>query len=343
MGVSSGELKANGRRAAVEMKENYLLAHDVDAGNTIDEILTKVPDELFCVMWTTHSHLKTTTRLSKAGLQLHRKRQGRTGEPTAEDARDFLLWKKSNPALLERATYDFDAQGDCTVTHAPWPRVRIAFLLAKPFAFPDKAARELWSRKHLAFADKIGIVSVDETCKDPSRLFYLPAAPKGSKFEQDEHEVIIFSGVPLDLDTVEVPPEPQKIERQPGSTSAGGSTAQPGGFATPHLARFLATCADSFLAADWLSSIASGEIRRKLEGGEVDATCPLTGGHDPKNLCFHVMNAKPGDSFQHLVPARRLQEVVGQTEREAGSGEVFGRLMCEARHSECYRVCGVVR
>ena len=293
-----GELKANGRRAAVEMKENYLLTHDVDAGYTIDEILTKIPDELFCISWTTHSHLKTTTKLSKAGLRIHMESQGRTGEPTAEDARDFLLWKDATPRCLSEPRTISTRTGDCTVTHAPWPRVRIAFLLAKPFAFPDKAARELWSRKYLAFADEIGL-AVDECCKDPSRLFYLPCVPKGAKFERDEHEIVIFSGAPLDLDAVKVPPapEPRKKERQPGSTTASGSAAQPGGFETPHLARFLATCADSFLAADWISSIAPGEIRRKLEGGEVDATCPLTGGHDPKNLCFHVMNAKPGDSF----------------------------------------------
>ena len=108
-----------------------------------------------------------------------------------------------------------------------------------------------------SFCRRVGLV-IDESCKDPSRLFYMPCVPKGTDFEEGEHEIFIFSGEPLDFDAVKVPPapEPRKNERQPDSTTAGGSATRPGGFETRHLARFLATVRDSFLAASWLSSIA---------------------------------------------------------------------------------------
>ena len=54
------------------------------------------------------------------------------------------------------------------------------------------------------------------------------------------------------------------------------------------------------MAADWLSSIAPHEVRTVYDGdraGDIDATCPLTGGHAETNTCFHVRNAKLNDEF----------------------------------------------
>ena len=293
-----------GPRKGVHLVANALLVLDADAGYTLDEILAKLPEKLFCAIYTTHSHLKTTTTLNRKGLQLYRQQQGRTGEPTEEDAREYLLnVKRCKPALLERATYVF-AGKLCTITHAPCPRYRIVFLLARPFSLLTEAERDLWTRTYLALADQYGLV-VDESCSDPAKLFYWPRIAEGAVIVEDAHEILIYAGEALDLDSVEVPPAPepkarQKKERQPGSTTTGGSAAQPGEFQTLHMKRFLGMCGDSFMAADCIKTLAPDEIRHEYTGnraGQIDATCPMTGGHDPANRCFHVRNAKPDDEF----------------------------------------------
>ena len=223
------------------MRENFLLApRFCDAGYTIDEILAKIPDKLFCILWTTHSHLKTQTKLSKAGLRIHMKSRFAVPASRQRKMRATSFYGKS--LILRCSSEPRTISTRKAIAPSRMHRGRgceLRFCSPSRSRFQDKAARELWSRKHLAFADEIGLV-VDECCKDPSRLFYLPCVPKGAKFERDEHEIVIFSGAPLDLDAVKVPPapEPRKKERDPGSTTASGSAAQPGGFETPHVARF---------------------------------------------------------------------------------------------------------
>ena len=71
--------------------------------------------------------------------------------------------------------------------HDPAPRFRIVFYLAQPYVFlkdgTTQAERiEEWKLRLYALAERVG-VEMDESCVDPSRLFYFPTHAPGRPFE----------------------------------------------------------------------------------------------------------------------------------------------------------------
>lgn len=79
------------------------------------------------------------------------------------------------------------------------PKLRLVMPLARPV--PGHA----WPATHRALVEYLGIPA-DPTCKDASRLYYLPSHPAGAEFG-----VKVFEGELLDGEVIEVP-EPKPFE-----------------------------------------------------------------------------------------------------------------------------------
>ena len=127
----------------------------------------------------THSHLTTQTRAKASNLKkFHDKHPD--GSPT-----QFLIEEKGYRAAVADGAEVRPDEADPNLVvfyHAPCPKFRIAFLLAEPWRASDfenqEAANVAWADWVRAVAASLGL-AIDESCLDPSRLFFLPRLPAG--------------------------------------------------------------------------------------------------------------------------------------------------------------------
>ncbi len=179
-----------------------------------------------------------------------------------------------------------------TYSHQPdAPRIRVLLPLSEPFTFPGDgdsrehcAQRAEWSSLYTRVAERLNIPA-DPSCKDCSRLFYLPRRPRGSRAEDYRFEVI--DGAPIDLaqfavastETVDL------FDRMPDR----------GEFKTKGLRSFLAEYALTFEVVDFISARAPELIRHEYDqkGKGIDFKCPFedvmhTTPSDTDRACFAV-------------------------------------------------------
>lgn len=174
-------------RAKNAMDNLSIIGIDVDNGTPIKELLAKVQDAgLYCIWYTTHSHMKTTSDVSRDDWNKWCEKNNTT------DVYTFLRNEKRYTESVARSAYiSNDAKGAerglvVEFTHIEMEKARLFFILANPWdhrSFPNsKIAVESWTKAYKNFAAWIGI-EIDKSCVDPSRLFYLPRHSQSSPYD----------------------------------------------------------------------------------------------------------------------------------------------------------------
>ena len=281
-----------GRRSSKGMKALYLLVYDLDTGLTLEQVADKLPVGICAVLWTTHSHNKRESFISKSAIMKELKRT--TPGPTIDEAVAYVIKRtKAKSDIFEGAALSVRQHTENGIgyllQHKPWPKARVLFLLEKPFVFAERgglqsdAIAELKARSS-AFAESLGL-PVDKSCTDPGRLFFTPRIPVGAELsnggDDGLHDIWIVPGNPLDLEAVKLPPPPKK----PGKAEKTAKTdprqsERTEGFQTTNLQRFLAIASSTFRVADWLRDTAQEDVRHEYDGGQkIDARCPQEDSH----------------------------------------------------------------
>lgn len=185
---------AGGHRIARAMEALYIIGIDVDNGMPSDEIDRIIRDRgLYAIRYTTHSHGKAYTEVRQNDwIKFERTNPGATIGEYLQAKKRYLPEIASN-ARIEGE--ELTSNGlVLRVAHAPMDKNRIVFILAKPWRLNDftsagktqDEAIRAWKDAYLNFAAWLGI-PVDESCTDPSRLFYTPRYERGAPFEAVVH------------------------------------------------------------------------------------------------------------------------------------------------------------
>lgn len=196
---------AGGTRKAAAMIANYIIGVDLDSGAPLEDVMESIIEAgLEAVIYTTHSHLKTTSQIKRDFFL----KWSDGEEPTPELCSEFLQTRRGVvPEVLEGLVILDDAQHTeegvvILVQHKPMPKFRAVFPLSEPFIFAKRGGTQQdaiaeWKERYAGFATKMGFF-FDETCVDPARLFYLPRHKKG-----DVHGSWWIAGKPVNLDDYE--------------------------------------------------------------------------------------------------------------------------------------------
>jgi len=175
--ITQGSLAGSSRNSK-SVTENNILMLDLDTGVDMDTLHARVEElNLFCMMWTTHSHGVATTDINRDVLV---KWSGEKN-PKIQHALAYLLGEKNYTAeVLEGA----EAAGQkhtekgvvMVVKHNPIPKIRLLFILAEPFIFADRPGTHAdaiteWKERYAGMSNEINAV-FDNACVDPARLMY---------------------------------------------------------------------------------------------------------------------------------------------------------------------------
>jgi hypothetical protein len=315
----SGAL-AGGDRGSNLLTANYLIMLDHDNGITLDEVEEKIKAVgLRAILWTTHSHLKTTTDLGQGGIVAHRKKK-RFGDDVAqlEVVRDYLRerkqWTEPMLASIESAEDFMDPKKgmQIRVTHAPMPKVRSLFFLEKPFTFtePGQVQKDRvaeWKDRLKGFAFKLDL-PFDSACQDPAHLMYLPACASAEVEETHHHEIRTLDGADCTLmfdfvrysetaDAAAIRGEAERLDLPRTFRTAGlGTFIRRGG------------PAETFRAADWFRDLSGQEPRRVADGVKFHFECPNDAEHsnagDPKDTAFFAQNGSVETGAKWMLHCR---------------------------------------
>jgi hypothetical protein len=199
----------DGQRKRNSMRVNYVAGLDIDNGTSIESVLATVESlGVTAVIYSTHSHLKPQSKVGESAYSQWAKKIGASAEPTIETIGAYLLAVgKITPELTRTITTvrrEHTSDGvQFFVDHAPMPRFRIVFPLLKPFVFAERWGSHAdvmkeWADRIRALG-KLVNVSIDESCTDPSRLFFLPRHVTGA-----EHVTYVLLGNLLDFDALQI-------------------------------------------------------------------------------------------------------------------------------------------
>lgn len=282
--ITQGALVGSERKS-VAVRQNSILMVDVDTGADMGETLHRIADMgLFCVAWTTHSHMKPTTEVSERAIVNFLKKQKISRDIEGDDVIAYLSEvKKYAPAIVEScvvANREHTPEGvKYLVEHDPMPRFRLMFVLSEPFDFVNTGTQQeriaLWKQKYEWFSELLG-VSWDSTCVDPARLMYLPRKSTPDM----PSDIVIVNGTALDLDLVQEP-ELDALEsagramgREHGTIKSAAEELIPG------ITKWAGKHANTFAFADMLEAV-EPENRRgnaSIPGGWTHR-CPNADGH----------------------------------------------------------------
>ncbi len=295
-----GSLRAGAsERTAKAMSVMELAAFDVESGEEARPILERARQlGLCCVIYPTHSHGKTETRIPTEAVQKQAK-IGMHDEPTPPQVLGY--WRDVKgivPAFAEQAAVKGREGFDFVIEHPPFPRFRVVVPLAEPVDVTSIAAslpglKQRWKLFYEHLAAVLGIKRVDPSCSDVSRLFYLHRRPKGA-----EPWSLHVDGSGIDfaatLKEAEMAPKAMALRCPRDSLRK----ADPTGFNTPGLLAFLRNHADDFEAAEWLRSCFPEDVRHD-HGDKIEFRCPNSDRHTeqkPDDRAFVVINASMSDS-----------------------------------------------
>ena len=163
------------RRLKAEADQIDLVVLDADCGHTLDEIDAAVRAKGWAaIVHSTHSHLTTRTTVKKS----HWDKFFAACPIDAERA--FLIEKGYLPHVAKDARVVAVVGDEVTFEHAPCSKFRIVLPLTRPWKAADypnqNAANAAWKERIEALAAALGL-SLDQSCTDTSRLFYLPRHP----------------------------------------------------------------------------------------------------------------------------------------------------------------------
>ena len=194
------------RRKAVAMNQMDLLVLDMDTGQRIDEVRERILQEgLLAIIYTTHSNQATKTTVSKS--QFYKKlKLGDDDKVTDKMCAMYLeSFKRYTAEVAKTARFnkiEHTPDGiQIFIDHAPMEKYRIVFLLDEPYIFAEESANQTkaidrWKKKYAGVANMLDAF-YDQSCVDPSRLFYYPTHAEGKAYH-----VEIIVGEPLQLSNI---------------------------------------------------------------------------------------------------------------------------------------------
>lgn len=319
---------AAGERKSNAMKSLCVMGLDFDSGVHIEDVIARIQEVgLTGVIYTTHSNMGTTTFVTDNTYAQFAKRQRiEEDTPQLENIKRFMRedkhWEQWVVDTIEiAANEDGDLLREQTgegvgwhLKHAPIPKFRVVFPLAEPYKFVDQRmsstdAIKQWKGKVLGLANTLGF-TVDLSCTDPARLFYLPRHKKGSPFA-----TYIINGALLDFDSIpntnEVPKEDAKdVFEAAGEALASDPSLVVNG---ANLKSWAMKLGRTFDIVKLFRDVAPSHVRNDDNTTKIEVECP-----------FEYRHSNAGDDTDRGCYA------VSATEGGMGAGFQFGCL-----HSSC--------
>jgi hypothetical protein len=204
-----GNAIGNERRVPA-IKELCVMGLDVDSGVDPKAVIDRIVKRgLTAIIYTTHSHMKGETYLLASSFtnfcKKHRIEVAAQEYPLALVKR-FLIEERKweswivNTVLIGEPTQEAEGMG-VWLHHDPMPKFRAVFPLSEPYVIAKQGlsqpdAVKKWKRKLVGLARSLDL-PIDESCLDPSRLFYLPRHKDGAPFG-----VWVTGGDALDFESV---------------------------------------------------------------------------------------------------------------------------------------------
>lgn len=288
-------VKNNAKRTRPSVRDINIMALDIDHGAPIEEILQRIwEEELFAVVYTSHSHMKPKSMIPRDALVRHYKLED-VEEIDDDLVKDYLRDVKGyDERIIETCSIVKIEQQDqggvqVEVSHKPMPKYRVVFFLEEPVK-PNmdfitlKEGEEFWKKKYAGLADLLG-THYDKSCTDISRLFYFPRHPKGGQYE-----VHIMNGWKLNLSEIEDGDISNKSSRKPIKNTGIdhidkmaknlGLNDDDDDDKSPlyhKLKRFAAKHGDHFHVSDYLETFL--EVRSERSEGKMIFECPFDFNH----------------------------------------------------------------
>ncbi|MBU3887582.1 hypothetical protein [Methylosinus sp. KRF6] len=310
-----GNAIGNERRVPA-IKELCVMGLDVDSGVDPAAVIDRIAKRgLTAIIYTTHSHTKSETYLLASSFtnfcKKHRIEVAAQEYPLAIVKR-FLIEERKweswivNTVSIGEPTQEAEGMG-VWLHHDPMPKFRAVFPLAEPYVIAKQGLSQLdavkkWKRKLVGLARSLDL-PIDESCLDPSRLFYLPRHKDGAPFG-----VWVTGGDALDFESV--PEGAINGDRQSDTFMRNGE--QLAGTGVPEfvvngnfsLKKWAAQKAEGFDIATMFDAVAPHKIRcDQSRPGKRTIECPFDLSHsNPEDLedkgCF-IESARPeeGKSF----------------------------------------------
>lgn len=296
------------QRQAKDVLSCDLMMFDYDTGVWPADAYRKIEAAgYFCVMWSTHSHMKTTTDVAEAKLTQFRNKNKMDGVDDVELVRQYLRTEKRVEAwVLDSITSVAREHKEGGVTyvvhHAPMPRFRVLFVLDKSFVFAQRGnsqaeAIQEWKERYAGMSTQLGL-PYDRSCVDPSRLMYLPRIAPDANIA--DHLIWPTPGGSMvDIDAVRrvIPGRDEDDPDAAVFTALGQERIKT---QTPGLFKFVAEHGLDFQAADWLQAIAPEDVRPGGSGDKINFRCPNEDGHSvitPDDAAFMVSNGDGASGF----------------------------------------------
>ena len=159
----------------------------------------------------------------------------------------------------------------------------------------QKDAIDQWKGRLMGLSKMLGL-PIDESCLDPSRLFYMPRHNEGRKFR-----IVVTSGMALDFDDVPAinPRSREQIAddvftraAQEMGAQTGASLMIDGDFS---LKKWAVQSAKTFLMAELIKEHAADRIRTDNNTDKIEIECPFDAFHsnpgDTEDRACWVLNA----------------------------------------------------
>ena len=290
-----------GKRQASAVPRLELLIIDLDTGQSIDEMRERLQQlGYFAVIYSTHSYGKPITQIKKDVLIKYF-----DGEvnPSIDQVCAYLQKvKRYQPEILDGAELLKDAHEAggimMVVKHRPMPKFRVVLLLDKPFVIAERGgleqeARKEWRERYFGASKLIGAYC-DQSCTDPSRLFFLPRHPKTAT----EWRVEVIAGKPLDIETC--PRVTAEDLRREGMDPFAKVADRGKEYRTHGIKRFFKHYADRFEVETFLLDMdPDGDRGARSSGSGRTHRCPNDDAHsnagDENDRGFFCVNATESD------------------------------------------------
>ncbi|AXQ69800.1 PE-PGRS family protein [Caulobacter phage CcrSC] len=300
-----------GKRGINSVKTLTSVGLDIDTGMSgadLDKALKKLG--LMAVRYTTHSHMKSRTKVRKdIILNWIEKNHAGLDIEDPETVQLYLIEaKKYEPQVVTDArivSYDHSDRGiEAVIEHMPMPKHRIVLPMAAPYDIAEeskgtsqKAALEKWRLIPKALARDLGDLPIDKTGSDPNRLFYLPRHDKGAPFE-----ISLFGGDLFDWRTIQLVDSGEELDKFLNQGKSKSTTSE-----GRDLGRWSIKRAHGFQIADLVRSFAPERIRSDT-GLKIEIECPFDEHHsnpgDPEDRACMAVNAGDGPSEIFTVSCR---------------------------------------
>lgn len=296
-----------GNRSANSVPHMDLLVLDLDTGENIDTLITKLQKlGWFALIYTTHSHLKPVTDIKKDAVVKWLGGDSAV-EPDIDHAKAYLIdVKRYRPEILEDAELlETQHTGDgikLFVKHKPMPKFRVVLVLKERFVFAKRAIKQAdaiveWKERYAGASKRLGAF-FDRSCVDPSRLFYTPRHPD----DDSDYRICVVAGDPVDLDTVDRVATSEKGDLSPYERMAFKMRKSEGkNYETPGLGKFFGQFGDRFEVESWLMDVdIEGDRGSRPSGPGRTHLCPNDDAHsdagNSEDKGFFCVNGTDSDN-----------------------------------------------